>query len=202
MIEFQIGWLLIAAYGGIVTWAVINDCISFRIPNAASIALVLLFPVWLALNWPVSGAWTHVGLHLAVGIGMLVVGFVLFAVRAFGAGDAKLLASVALWAGPEHVLDLVLATAIVGGAFSMVIIVARPLAERFLLEYRLRSLGALLFGNQRTVPDDPDTTDGHVGPASGASRGVAFKRPIPYGVAIGAGAALVAYGLLTTSGAA
>jgi Flp pilus assembly protein protease CpaA len=128
---------------------------------------------------------------------MLVVGFMLFAVHAFGAGDAKLLAAVALWAGPEYVLDLVLVTAVVGGVFSLVIIFARRLSDRFLIEYRIHALTALLFGSRQPSPADPDADT-----PQPAARAVSFARPIPYGVAIGAGAALVAYGLLTTSVAA
>jgi prepilin peptidase CpaA len=200
MPEFHLAWLVIAAFAGIVGWAVITDVLSYRIPNVACAALALLFPVWLAVTWPAADPWTTVGLHLAVGAATLAAGFVLFILRAFGAGDAKLLAAVALWAGPAHILDLVLVTAIAGGILSLVVILGR----RFLANWgpmltmaQLAIVNAAARVCPRLAAAGGDGSRPRRGPAN-----VTFQRPIPYGVAIGAGAAVVAYALLTTSGAA
>ncbi|MEZ5667762.1 MAG: prepilin peptidase [Alphaproteobacteria bacterium] len=203
---FQFEWLVIAAFAGIVAWAVINDCLAFRIPNVACVALVALYPAWVAVAWPADEPWLQIALHVGVGAGALVVGFVLFMLRAFGAGDAKLLAAIALWAGPALIVDLVLATAIAGGVLSMVIILGRRMADMFALEYRARALAAFFYRGRHT--DAATGNDAAAEPAATEASAprrpatISFERPIPYGIAIGFGAATVAYGLLTTFGAA
>ena len=208
MADLHLEWFVLAAFAGIIVWAVLNDCLSYRIPNAASIALVLLYPAWLAVAWPASDPWLTIAMHVGIGVGMLVVGFVLYMLRAFGAGDAKLLAAVALWAGPAEILNLVLVTAVTGGVLSLVILLSRRMAETFALHYRARALVTLF--SRGAAASEPPGADRPLsgadakpdGPGNGRSGHTTFERPIPYGVAIGAGAALVAYGLLTTFGAA
>lgn len=196
MPEFLPVWLVIAAFVGIVGWAVINDVLSYRIPNVACAALALLYPAWLAVAWPAEDPLLTVGLHLAVGFSTLVAGFVLFSLRAFGAGDAKLLAAVALWAGPAGIFDLVIYTAIAGGLLAVAVLLLRRLAQVF--EPQLLALQLMLAGLATRMFPRPASVAGAPRP----TRHTSFARPIPYGVAIAVGAAAVAYGLLTTSGAA
>ena len=56
---------------------------------------------------------------IATGSAVLAVGFVLFTFNLFGGGDVKLLAAVALWAGPSAIVDVFLATAVLGGAMAL-----------------------------------------------------------------------------------
>ena len=202
MPEFFFAWLVIAAFTGIVGWAVINDVLSYRIPNVACAALVLLYPAWLLVAWPAVDPWVTIALHLGVGLAALVAGFILFILRAFGAGDAKLLAAVALWAGPAGILDLVLVTAIAGGVLSLVVIIVRRFVQIWSLQ--LLSLQLMIGGlADRLLPrgQTAAATEGAPKPRRGPAN-TSFNRPIPYGIALGAGTVAVAYGLLTTSGAA
>src|SRR5579862_6970863 len=80
--------VLIAAAG----W----DIASFTIPNflqAILLAGFLMFALFTKMPLPVLG-W-----HLAAAAIGLTAGFVLFATRLVGGGDAKLFACVALWFG-------------------------------------------------------------------------------------------------------
>lgn len=202
MTEFHFDWIVIAAFLGIIAWAVVNDCLSYRIPNAACAALVLLYPFWLAVAWPAEDPWLQIAAHAGVALAALVVGFILFILRAFGAGDAKLLAATALWAGPAMILDLVLVTAIAGGVLSLVVILGKRFLENWSpyfagLQMALAGFATRVLPKLRNPAESAgDSSVGRSGPAH-----MNLARPIPYGIAIGVGAAVVAYGLLTTSGA-
>lgn len=107
---------------------------------------------------PDSSALAAFGWHLASAAVALVVGMVLFAVRAIGGGDAKFYAAVAAYFPLQQGLNLGITIAIAGGVLLLVWAVWR---------YATRK--------RRT----PGMDEGH------------FAR-LPYGVAVGAGALVVA----------
>lgn len=144
----------------IAVLAAVRDLTTMTIPNWMSLVLIAVFvPAALAagLGWPVMLA------HLGVGLGALVVGMGLFALRVIGGGDAKLMAALSLWMGPDAILIFILWTALIGGLFSLVLILARARFAAF-------------------APSLPRW----------AGRLLQPKGDIPYGVAIAAGA-LVAW---------
>src|SRR5581483_2281125 len=67
-----------------------------RLPNLLNLAVALGFLPWA---WAMTLGWDQVGIHVAVGIAVLGIGFALFAAGVIGGGDAKLGAAVALWIG-------------------------------------------------------------------------------------------------------
>jgi prepilin peptidase CpaA len=76
--------------------AAVFDARSYRIPNWISVALVALFLVAALMSGqPATSYWPH----LALGAGILLVGYLLYLFTGMGAGDAKLAAAAALWAG-------------------------------------------------------------------------------------------------------
>lgn len=78
------------------------------IPNWVSIALVVAFLVLGVLVLPI----VDVGLRLAVGFAMLVLGFFLNAARVMGGGDAKMIAASAPYvAFPDVAIVLVIFSA-------------------------------------------------------------------------------------------
>lgn len=101
----------------LVAVAAYADATSFRIPNRVTAAIAALYPAW-ALASPAPVDWVGA---LAVAGGLFAVGFGLFAAGAVGGGDVKLLAAVALWAGPAAVLEFVFAAAIAGGLLALVL---------------------------------------------------------------------------------
>lgn len=105
---------------------------------------------------------TAIGLHIGIFAAALAVGVGMFALNWIGGGDAKLFAAAALWFGWPAVFPFLIYTAYAGGAFTLVLLSLRsPLLRPYVLS------GPRWFERL-------------------ASQG----EPIPYGVAIAAGALL------------
>lgn len=158
MFEISIVWLVFA---GLLMWAALTDIAALRIPNLCVAALAGVFFIAVAVNgFPPGWAW-----HLAVFLGMLAFGVLLFVLRIAGAGDGKLLAVLGLWAGPSGVLMLVIATALAG----IVVLIARFIAAHAWTQMQL------VF---------PRTA------GWGVPRGLEKTNNVPYGVAIAIGAVI------------
>ncbi len=140
--------------------AALTDLTSYTIPNWISLALAGAFVlVAIAAGLPVQ----TVGMHFAAGFLALLAGVGLFAAGWIGGGDAKLLSACCLWFGWPGGRDFLLDTAVAGGAFVVILIVARGQLVRAFL--RLPGWAGRL-----TTPGEP----------------------APYGVAIALGA-LIAF---------
>ena len=124
-------------------------------------------PLALLVLFPLFAATSATEIPLVatpiVAIVIFGVGILLFAKGIMGAGDVKLLAAASLWIGPSHCFDFVTATAAIGGILGLVL---------------LTGLGRALFDRMRTAS------------ACATARSWGFRRPMPYGVAISAGALL------------
>lgn len=100
------------------------DVSSYTIPNWLNGALVILFfPIALIAGLDMNA----LGLHAAVGAGLLILGIALFAGRVIGGGDAKLLAAAGMWLGPTALLPFLFVTALAGGVLTIGIIFFRRL---------------------------------------------------------------------------
>jgi len=118
-------WLLFVLVGlGIA----ISDFLTFRIPNMAIIVLLGLFGIaaGLAAANDVPVPWLD---HVAAGVLSLLAGLLLYGYRQMGAGDAKLLAVMALWAGLSRLLPLLFAWAVSALVLLAVILLARRLVQ-------------------------------------------------------------------------
>ena len=149
---------LLAVLPVIAVLAAVRDLTTMTIPNWMSLVLLAAF-VPAALTTGLE--WRDLGIHLGIGLAALAVGMGLFALRVIGGGDAKLMAALALWMGPDAVLIFVLWTAVAGGLFSLALILSRARFSAF-------------------APSLPRW----------AGRLLAPGGDIPYGVAIAAGALL------------
>ena len=131
------------------------------IANTVSMILLLTF----AVIAPFTGMeWSAFAWHFAAGALVLAVTFSLFAMGGMGGGDAKLLASSAVWMGLSHqLLFYLLASAVVGGMLTLLI-----------LSYRKSPL-SLYTGRNMFLRHFADQ-----------------KAGIPYGIALGIGG-LIAY---------
>ena len=92
-----------------------TDALDFKIPNRVIVSLLVLYPAYVMtsahpIDWPMA---------LAVSTGILAVGLLLYGTRKLGAGDVKLIAATALWAGPHLALPFVIVTAMAGGVVSL-----------------------------------------------------------------------------------
>lgn len=109
-----------------LVWAALSDLRSMTIPNRLSLILCAgFFPAALLLGLsPLS-----IAIHTGLGFAILVLGFAAFAFKVLGGGDAKLLAATALWFHPEGVLVFVIYTALVGGGFTLLLLMARRILQ-------------------------------------------------------------------------
>jgi len=101
------------------------------------------------------------GTNLALGLAVLAATFALFALNLLGGGDAKLIAAGAAWIGPDHMIDYLGFITIYGGLLSLAFLAYRRMPA--------------------TVLPLP----------AWAVRLHTAKGPIPYGIAIAAGALAV-----------
>jgi prepilin peptidase CpaA len=102
--------LFAALFIFLIAYTVVSDMTRLVIPNWASIALVMLFFGFL----PFSNRSLPVGDHVLVALAVFAGCFVLYVRRWLAGGDVKLLAAVALWAGPDHILELLFLTSLCG----------------------------------------------------------------------------------------
>jgi len=96
--------------------AAASDMRSLRIPNRLCLLIAGLYPAY-NLTIPVAAPWLST---ITVASIILIVGFALFVSGFFGGGDVKLLAALAIWAGPQGIFDLLSITAVTGGAMALV----------------------------------------------------------------------------------
>jgi len=97
-------------------WAAISDLMWFRIPNAIPILVATgFFPIALSLGWNASTILSHT----LCGAAVLATCFLLFMRGYIGGGDAKLLASVALWTGWSGLYAYVFSVSVIGGIFAL-----------------------------------------------------------------------------------
>lgn len=146
-------------------FAAISDTLSMTIANRVPALLLVTF----AVVAPLTGMdWTAYGWHFAAGALVLAVTFGLFALGGMGGGDAKLLATTAVWMGLNiNLVSYLLTSAFIGGLLTIAILVYRksPLAaytghNRFLRHFADESVGvpyaiALGLGGLITFPDSP-----------------------------------------------
>lgn len=160
----------VLAFAFLMTLAALKDAMSFTIPNWLSGGVALTFPLAAAV---LGLGWTEFGLHIAVGLGALVLGMALYAPGWIGGGDAKLIAAAALWFGWPDALIFLGKAALMGGALAVALLMLR-----------------------RIVPATGLPT-GWV-----ARTPLAEGAPAPYGIALAAGAlwTLPGSALLTTAG--
>ncbi|GHC67135.1 A24 family peptidase [Limoniibacter endophyticus] len=104
-------------------FAALSDLLSMTIANRISITLIIAF----AILAPLTGMdWYAFGWHFAAFAMVLGVTFALFALGGMGGGDAKLLASTALWIGFDaNLVVYLLYAAIIGGGLAILMLVLR-----------------------------------------------------------------------------
>ncbi|MCC6858158.1 MAG: prepilin peptidase [Bryobacterales bacterium] len=109
-----------------------------RVPNWLTLSGVLVGIGMNSFLYESAGFWLSLkGLGLA-----LLVYFPLFAIRAMGAGDAKLMAAVGAMAGPWNWLGIFFLTALMGGVFAVLLLVTTGRTRRTLsnVGYLLKEL--------------------------------------------------------------
>ncbi|MGB0905884.1 MAG: A24 family peptidase [Maricaulaceae bacterium] len=102
--------------------AAIRDASTMTIPNWISLVLLGAFVLCVPFAWQ---GWPTLSEHIAVGITVFAIGFIMFALGWFGGGDAKLMAATAIWwTWPDLMLYLVYTT-VAGGVLGVLILLCR-----------------------------------------------------------------------------
>lgn len=99
----------------------ITDFTRFLIPNRLVLALLVLYPLLLVCV-QMRPEWYY---DLLVGLGMFLIGFLLFSLRIMGGGDVKLLAVCGMFVGPHPFLAFIMGVALWGGALALFLLFAR-----------------------------------------------------------------------------
>lgn len=112
---FKYGLLALLAIALLV--AAFTDLRSRRIGNWLTGAIALGAPLF----WWASGLslWPEIALQLGVALLTFVVLAGLFAIRAMGGGDVKLLTALALWIEPAEFVTLIVVMALLGGVLTV-----------------------------------------------------------------------------------
>lgn len=162
----------------LVIAAAIFDLRTRRIPN------------WLCAAGLIGGFAFQTTREAALGAGLALLIYIpLFALRAVGGGDVKLMAAVGALAGPKSWIAIFLITALAGGAIALVMIAVKGRSAR-----TLRNVGILLtelahFRAPYRAEHELDVTSGQ-------------GLRLPHGCTIAVGAlAWVGYHLVATGGA-
>ncbi|WP_316157585.1 A24 family peptidase [Cupriavidus sp. BIC8F] len=157
--------------------AAISDLRSRRIPNWLVVAgLLVSLVLQISQLGAASGAWTW----LTGALAGLVPFVVLYLMRALGAGDAKLMAAIGAFVGPQPLLYIMLVTFLAGGVMALVMIAIFRSPRQALASISVM-LMSLPFGVTSVHTAGEDKTPG--------SR-------LPYAVPIAAGVLLVATDML------
>lgn len=118
----MIDYPLLLVFPIAMAFAAAFDLFTMTIPNKISLFLVAAFAVVAPIvGMPVALMVEHV----ATGLAVLVVGFILFSRGWFGGGDAKLLAAATLWLGFDGLLNFMTFVGIFGGVLSVTILMFR-----------------------------------------------------------------------------
>jgi len=104
-------------------YAALSDMFTMTIANRVSLLLIVTF---LAIAPFIGLTWTQFAMHLAAFALVLTVTFGLFALGVMGGGDAKLMASTALWLGfGPALLNYLLLAAVAGGLLTLFLMLFR-----------------------------------------------------------------------------
>ena len=131
----------------VLVLAMLSDLRRFIIPNSLSIALAVSYPLVAALA---GVSVQEILWHLGLGAALLLAGMILFMLRVFGGGDAKLIAAVGIWTGTGLLLPFLAYMAVIGGGLALLLLVFR----RFRLAAALTGWTWLkeLHGRRHEVP--------------------------------------------------
>jgi len=158
---------------GLVAVAAYTDLVKFKIPNIIPVLIVLSFVVALVVDIFTDGSVFQSPVnHLVTGVVVFIVMLVLFFMRLFGGGDAKLIPAVALWIGIQGLPVFLIVTTMAGGVLALLSVF-----------FRKTKIGQVLLTKLRYHPKLILKLAGSWFDAM--SRGETL---IPYGVAIAIGA--------------
>ena len=136
MLDDPIRFALLVALAVALLIAAATDIRSRRIANRLNAAIALGAPLF----WWASGLaiWPDIAIQIGLAFGTFAVLSVLFALKAMGGGDVKLLTALALWIPPTQFMQLLIIMALLGGLLTLVMgawHIARRRKDRLAIPY-------------------------------------------------------------------
>ena len=108
---------LVAALAIALAIAAVTDLRRRQIDNWLNAAIACGAPLfWLASQQ----TWVDIVFHLVIALAMFIMLAALFALRAMGGGDVKLLSALALWIEPVWFVKLLVVMSVLGGLRTLV----------------------------------------------------------------------------------
>ncbi len=125
-VDFQ--YVLLGALAIALVVAAFTDIRRRQIDNWLNAAIALGAPLY----WWASGLslWPGVAWQLGIAVVTFAICAGLFALRAMGGGDVKLLSALALWIAPAWFLKLVIMMSLLGGLLTVVLAVWHSMRGR------------------------------------------------------------------------
>jgi len=115
---------VLVIFPALMAYAAFSDLFTMTIANWISVVLVAAF---VAIALFAGLPYETILLHLACGLSVLAITFVLFAFGQVGGGDAKFAATTAVWLGFEHLAEYGLIASLLGGVLTLVLLGFRKL---------------------------------------------------------------------------
>ncbi|AKH42445.1 prepilin peptidase CpaA [Altererythrobacter atlanticus] len=117
MLDDPFKYGLLAALAIALLVAAFTDLRSRHIANWLNAGIALGAPLF----WWANGMelWPDIAIQFGVALGTFAILAVLFALRAMGGGDVKLLTALALWIPPALFMQLILLMAVLGGLLTI-----------------------------------------------------------------------------------
>ena len=128
--------------------AAVIDLRAQRIPNLLTLPSILAALIYHTLLGGTSGLYFSL-CGLAAGIGVLIIPYLL---GGMGAGDAKLMGAVGAFVGAQGVFISFLLTAVAGGIYALLLLVARRRHFKGFIRSKLETLKTSILTRQY-IPD-------------------------------------------------
>lgn len=146
MPDFELRYLLLGGLAIALLVAAFTDIRRRQIDNGLNAAIAATAPLY----WWAAGLalWPDIAWQIGLAAITLAVLAVLFAFRAMGGGDVKLLTALALWIAPLDFVRLLIAMALIGGVLTLVLgawHVARRRRDRLAIPYGVAIASAALW---------------------------------------------------------
>lgn len=111
---------LLAALAIALAIAAYTDLRRRQIDNWLNASIALGAPLFWLVN---QQGWVDIVFHLIIALVMFILLAGLFALRAMGGGDVKLLSALALWIEPVWFVKLLMVMSVLGGLLTLVVAV-------------------------------------------------------------------------------
>jgi Flp pilus assembly protein protease CpaA len=175
-VEIFFGAFIIACFA-----AAVCDFLVYKIPNVILLFIIVLFVLKVLLFQSVKDLLWPV---VAFG-GVLFVGFVLYLFKWIGAGDAKFIAVVSLWASQKNLLFFLMMMSIAGGALALMYLKFHP--QIFGVQQKILSrLKSVPYFANLSNPSEPKAQK-----AKQDEKKTKNNMVVPYGVAVFVGALIL-----------